>query len=105
MIHYARLSNLPADLQFPADLQERIWCYEVERKLAFKGFMSKATFDRLELLHEDYQYRRALQDLFRIAVPETHPPRSRRWGQLLFAAGLVLVLMAGAVGILRLLGS
>ncbi len=72
------LNRLPAGVTFPAELADRI-SYEPEaRELRFRGFMSKADFDRLARLHEDWGYRRALEDLFRACTLAPDPrPRNR----------------------------
>ncbi len=70
MEHFVTLQRLPANFQFPPDLADRIWFDEVHRRLVFRGFMSKAEFDRLSLLSDDWAFRRALEDLFRLCLPE-----------------------------------
>jgi hypothetical protein len=69
-VHGVPLTHLPADFSIPADLESRFWYDEPARRLVFDGFMSKAAYDRLCLLSNDLDYREALDDLFRIAVPE-----------------------------------
>lgn len=69
-IHKVPLSGLPADLHVPDELQNRFW-FDAERKLlCYDGFMSKSTYDRLEALSRDRLYQSALEELFRISVPE-----------------------------------
>ena len=77
MVHYVNLRQLPSGLRFPSELEGRVWYESSRHRLAYDGFMSKATFDRLEALHRDSDYQRALEDLFRIATPEapTHDSR------------------------------
>jgi hypothetical protein len=70
MIHSIPLSTLPADVQVPDDLKKRFWHDPDRHRLCFDGFMSKATYDRLERLSHDEQYQHALDELFRICVPE-----------------------------------
>jgi hypothetical protein len=72
--HGVPLTRLPADFSIPADLQNRFWYDQAERRLVFDGFMSKSAYDRLCLLSNDLDYREALDDLFRIAVPEDEVP-------------------------------
>ncbi len=83
MEHFVPLDRMPAGVAFPPDLAEK-FCYDADsRRLIFRGFMSKAEFDRLTMLSEDWPYRRALDDLFR-ASTEDDSPRSRgRIGSLL----------------------
>lgn len=63
-VHFAHLADLPDGLSFPAESQERIWYESDKRRLAFRGFMSKAAFDRLQALHPDPNYHHALEALF-----------------------------------------
>lgn len=74
MDHFVTMNRCPEGLEFPADLRTRIWYDPVKRRLVFRGFMSKSEFDRLCLLSEDWNYRRPLEDLFRLCTPEE--PRS-----------------------------
>lgn len=72
-IHHVPLSELPADVRVPDDLRELFW-FDAERKrLCFDGFMSKDTFDRLVFLSGDRKYQTALEELFRISVPDDVP--------------------------------
>ena len=64
MIRAVSVDRLPEGLSFPGDLQRKIHYDPSQRRLAFEGFMSKATFDRLYRLAEDREYRRALEELF-----------------------------------------
>lgn len=70
MIHLARLERLPENFTVPEPLKSRFW-YDAEKQcLAFEGVMYKSTFDRLHALSDNYAYQRALEELFRISVPE-----------------------------------
>lgn len=93
-IHYASLEALPGECRFAEDLARRVWYEADERRLAFRGFMSKATFDRLERLSKDPAYQRALEELFRVSVFEPPPEPARRsrlaWIALAVAAVLGL---------------
>jgi len=75
MDHSVPLASLPEDLTFPADLQDRLRHDAGRRTLSFRGFMSKAEFDRLSRLSDDWGYRRSLEELFRLCAfePETRP--------------------------------
>lgn len=64
MIRAVSVDRLPEGLSFPGDLQRKIHYDPSQRRLAFEGFMSKATFDRLYRLTDDRDYRRALEELF-----------------------------------------
>jgi hypothetical protein len=64
------MPNLPAGLTFPPDLSDRIRYDGERRRLVFQGVMSKAEFDRLSALSDDWGYRRPLEELFRKSMPE-----------------------------------
>jgi len=70
MDHVIKVPSLPDDLTFPPELEDRIRYYPSSRRLTFRGFMSKAEFDRLCSVSDDWTYRRALEDLFRQCLPE-----------------------------------
>jgi hypothetical protein len=68
--HFVTMNRLPDGLEFPPALKDRIWFDAAKRRLVFRGFMSKAEFDRLNRLSDDWGYRRPLEDLFRLCTPE-----------------------------------
>ena len=68
MEHSVQLEQLPADLKFPDELQSKIRYDAEKRVLVFNGPMGRQDFDRLWPLHSDSAYRRAVEDLFRIAT-------------------------------------
>jgi hypothetical protein len=74
MEHFVTLAELPSGLQFPADLCDRIAYDAARRRLVFRGFMSKAEFDRLCQLSNEWSYRRPLEELFRLCTPEDPSP-------------------------------
>ena len=76
--HFVTLDRLPDGLQFPPDLNDRIWYDPANRRLVYRGFMSKAEFDRLCRLTDDWSLRRPLEDLFRLCGPEETRPRGLR---------------------------
>ena len=80
MDHFVKLDRLPDGYEFPPDLRDRIYFDAERHKLVFRGYMSKAEFDRLSQLTRDWGFRRALEDLFRECVPEVepHPHGARR---------------------------
>jgi hypothetical protein len=84
--HFVSLNRLPAGLQIPAELQDRFQYEPDARRLTHSGFMSKAEFDRLYLLSEDWGYRRALEELFRLCTGDgnEHPRGLRKWLRPLF---------------------
>ena len=79
MDHFVKLDRLPDGYEFPPDLRDRISFDAEGHKLVFRGYMSKADFDRLSQLTRDWGFRRSLEDLFRECVPEVEPhPRGTR---------------------------
>ena len=80
MDHFVPMERLPAGLEFPPDLRQRIHHDAERRRLVYRGFMSKIEFDRLCQLSDDWSYRRSLEDLFRLCTPEdeTRPRGLRR---------------------------
>ena len=78
MDHFVKLDKLPDGYQFPPDLEERIYFDAAAHKLVFRGYMSKADFDRLSQRTKDWGFRRSLEELFRLSVPEIDPSTGRR---------------------------
>ncbi|MDR3635137.1 MAG: hypothetical protein P4L84_15140 [Isosphaeraceae bacterium] len=78
MDHFVTLDRLPPELQFPPDLNDRIQFDADSRRLYFRGFMSKADFDRLCHLSDDWSYRRPLEDLFRKCMTPPARPKGVR---------------------------
>jgi hypothetical protein len=68
MIRAVPVEKLPEGLSFPGDLEPKIHYDAGRHQLAFEGFMSKATFDRLYRLADDRDYRRALEELFQVCT-------------------------------------
>jgi hypothetical protein len=68
MEHFVKMTSLPPGLTFPPDLSDRIRFEAASQRLVFRGFMSKAEFDRLCRLSDDWGYRRPLEDLFRLST-------------------------------------
>ena len=73
MDHFVTLEKIPDGLVFPADLTDRIWMDSPGKKLYFRGYMSKADFDRICELTRDWSFRRRLEELFQISVEEEQP--------------------------------
>lgn len=92
MDHFVTLDRLPEGIVFPPDLDGRIGFDAAARRLWFRGFMSKAAFDRLYLLGDDWGYRRALEGLFQLSTPEEETPRraARPWAAVLATLGLLV---------------
>ncbi len=76
MDHFVHLDRLPEGLRIPPDLTEQVQLDPESRRLSFRGFMSKADYDRLSLLSEDWSYRRRLEELFQqCTLVEERPHR------------------------------
>ena len=86
MEHFVMMPTAPAGLQFPADLADRIRHDPAAGRLIFRGFMSKADFDRLCRLSDDWSYRRPLEALFQLCTPdEPRRPLLSRLGSIFSA--------------------
>ena len=98
--YFVALEHAPDHFPIPADLQAQ-FRYDTKRQgLTFQGWMSKATYDRLRNISNDYQYQRALERLFQVAVPEEDTPLCHGFS-LLVTAGLALAtVLALLVGVL-----
>lgn len=68
MEHSVRLDRLPEEFEIPASIANRFRYDDAGRRLVFQGFMSKGDFDRLYLISNDWSYRRALEELFRVST-------------------------------------
>jgi hypothetical protein len=79
--HFVKLDSLPEGVEFPAQLKDRIHFDPVAHKLVFHGHMSKTEFDRLCQVSNNWAFRRTLEELFRLSIPEdqTRPKGLRRW--------------------------
>ncbi len=71
--HFVTLERLPEEMDFPADLKDRIRVDAQSKRLYFRGYMSKTDFDRICLLTKDWSFRRKLEDLFRICIYDEEP--------------------------------
>jgi len=71
--HFVKLDRLPDGFEFPPQMRDRIHFDAEAHKLVFRGYMSKADFDRLSELTNDWKFRRTLEELFRLCVPEHEP--------------------------------
>jgi hypothetical protein len=71
--HSVPVSQIPPGIEFPADLKLRIRYDPIRRRLVYVGFMSKREFDRLFQVSDDWSYRRALEDLFRVCTLDEEP--------------------------------
>ena len=107
-VRLERLPNLSGDtkpLQFPEMIADRIWFDAEHKRLAFRGFMSKATYDRLHALSNDSAYLRAIDELFRTSIFEEATEKPRSFTKLLpIAAISTVALLAAALALpIRLL--
>jgi hypothetical protein len=80
MDHSVFVDRLPEGLEFPADLKGRIHFDPQTRKLTFRGYMSKTDFDRISQLTRDWSFRRKLEELFQVCVPEDDPDPKKSHG-------------------------
>ena len=80
------LENVPDRFVVPQELQARFSYDPAQKQLAFKGWMCKATYDRLRNISSDFAYQRALERLFQMAVPEEETPSPKRYGLLVAAS-------------------
>ena len=92
MEHSVKLSSLPSDIAFPERLHDRIKFDPGRGQLSYRGFMTKCTYDELAALHDDADYRRALEHLF-VLTSEEVAPRTRSRG----VPAMVLVAVAAAL--------
>jgi hypothetical protein len=78
MDHSVRVEQLPDGIVFPPEMADRVRYDSSTRTLSFRGFMSKAEFDRLSRLHDDWGYRRSLEELFRLCTLDPGPTPTNR---------------------------
>jgi hypothetical protein len=84
MDHFVKMDRLPDGLKFPQELKDRIHFDPIARRLTFRGYMSKTDFDRLSKISTDWSFRRSLEELFRLSIPD-EPSRPRGVGRFLAA--------------------
>ena len=82
MDHFVILDRLPEEMEFPADLKDRIRLDAQSKKFYFRGYMSKTDFDRICLLTKDWSFRRKLEELFRICIDDEEPASKGSQGLL-----------------------
>ena len=70
MEHFVPMSTVPPGFDIPAEFADRLYFDPDGHRLVHRGFMSQAEFDRLSQLSDDWSFRRALEDLFRLCAPE-----------------------------------
>ena len=70
------LQALPADLRaIPPDYVDRFQFDAEQKRLSFRGFMSKGDFDRLSQLSESWPYKRAVESLFQLCTLDDDPSK------------------------------
>lgn len=94
--HAVKLDSLPAGLEFPPELANRIYFDAAEHRLVYCGFMYKAHYDRLMRLDSSVEYRRAIMRLFQCST-DVESPRLRRCGWILATLIAACLLLAGFV--------
>jgi hypothetical protein len=78
-VSFVKLDRLPDGFEFPHQMKDRMHFDAEAHKLVFRGYMSKVDFDRLSELTNDWKFRRTLEELFRLSIPEQAPtPRGLR---------------------------
>lgn len=82
MDHFVTLERLPEEMEFPADLKDRIRLDAQSKRLYFRGYMSKTDFDRICMLTKDWSFRRKVEDLFRVCIDDEEPGSKRGLGLL-----------------------
>ena len=82
MDHYVALDRLPEGFEIPEDLRDKLRFDPQARRLSFRGYMSKSEFDRIGGLTRDWGFRRKLEELFQLSVPDDEPA-PRRWSGFL----------------------
>lgn len=96
------LERLPAGLDFPADFPEPIRYDTAKKQLAYRGFMSAASFRYLQGLNSDPAYLHAIERLsglsVRAIVSHSKPKRAWIWATL---AACLCAATAGALLWLR----
>jgi hypothetical protein len=78
MEYSVKLARLPANLEFPARLQDRVTFDPAKEQLSYRGFMTKCAYDELSSLSDDLDYHRALEQLFVITSGEMAPVGAKR---------------------------
>ncbi len=93
MDHDVALKRLPDRLVFPAELRDKIHFDEKHELLTYRGPMSKREFETLWQLHPDSDYRRAIEELFRVATWDAEEQRQTMKGIWLTVAVTALFIL------------
>ncbi len=75
MEHFVTINSLPPGLTFPPQYAGKLHFDAEQKRLVYRGVMSKADFDSLSRLSDDWGYRRPLEDLFRLSIEDRSSPR------------------------------
>jgi hypothetical protein len=94
--HAVKLASLPSDFELPPEVAKRIRFDPATHQLIFRGFMSKADYDRLMRLKGSVDYGRAIEHLFQIST-EDETPGSRRLRRVLATLVAVCLVLAAVV--------
>jgi len=94
--HAVKLDSLPAGLEFPPELANRIHFDPAKHRLVYRGFMYKAHYDRLMRLDSSVEYRRAIMRLFQCST-DAESPQLRRFGWIIATLVAACLLLAGFV--------
>ena len=97
-----KLAHLPAGIKFPERLNDRIRFDPARGQFAYRGFMTKCTYDELSALSDDPEYHRALEQLFVLTSEEVapHSPARNLAAPILVAAVGIAALVVAAVWIM-----
>jgi hypothetical protein len=103
MTHSVPLAKLPPEFRVPDQYKDRFRYDGAKHCLVFNGPMYKLAFDRLRDISEDYDYQRALETLFQLAVPDEAASQPHGHAKLLAViTGCLVTIAAIVVGILLL---
>ena len=82
MDRFVVIERLPAAFVIPRDMKDRLSYDAATRRLTFRGYMSKAEFDRLSQLTKDWAFRRKLEELFQSCAYNDQPDARPLGGRL-----------------------
>ena len=95
MEFFVPLARLPDKVSFPERLREKVAYDAEQRRLVYRGFMTKCTYDELSVLSDDPDYHRALEQLF-VLTSAAAMPQPRRKIPVAFAAAAAAIAVAAA---------
>jgi len=94
--HTVPIDSLPAGLEFPPELANRIYFDAAAHRLVYRGSMYKSHYDRLVRLDSSVVYRRAIQRLFQCSS-DVETPQLRWFGRILAILIAACLLLAGGI--------